>query len=112
MLLALETIGFDVTKIDNANFSTMRKALRDFGRQAQGADIALVYFAGHGMEVDKNNYLIPVDAQLLSDQDVEYEAISIELLNRAIAAMPRAKEQQPPMVLDVIVLTQKLLYLI
>lgn len=78
-------IGFDVTKIDNANFSTMRKALRDFGRKSQGSDIAMVYFAGHGMEVDKNNYLIPVDAQLVSDQDVEYEAISIELLNRAVS---------------------------
>jgi hypothetical protein len=85
MLIALEAIGFDVTKIDNANFSTMRKALRDFGRHAQGADIAMVYFAGHGMEVEKNNYLIPVDAQLVSDQDVEYEAISIELLSRAVS---------------------------
>lgn len=85
MEITLEAIGFDVTKVDNANYSTMRKALRDFGRKAQGAEIALVYFAGHGMEVDKNNYLIPVDAQLLSDQDVEYEAISIELLNRAVA---------------------------
>lgn len=85
MSIALKAIGFDVTKVDNADFSTMRKALRDFGRAAQGAEIAMVYFAGHGMEVDKNNYLIPVDAQLLSDQDVEYEAISIELLNRAVS---------------------------
>lgn len=85
MSIALNAIGFDVTKVDNADFSTMRKALRDFGRTAQGAEIAMVYFAGHGMEVDKNNYLIPVDAQLLSDQDVEYEAISIELLNRAVS---------------------------
>lgn len=82
---ALTSIGFDVTKVDDANFSTMRKALRDFGRKSQGSDIAMVYFAGHGMEVDKNNYLIPIDAQLVSDQDVEYEAISIELLNRAVA---------------------------
>ena len=82
---ALTTIGFEVTKIDDADFSTMRRALRDFGRKSQGSDIAMVYFAGHGMEVDKNNYLIPVDAQLVSDQDVEYEAISIELLNRAVA---------------------------
>ncbi len=82
---ALSIIGFDVTKVDDANFSKMRKALRDFGRKSQGSDIAMVYFAGHGMEVDKRNYLIPVDAQLVSDQDVEYEAISIELLNRAVA---------------------------
>jgi len=48
----------------------MRKALRDFGGRSQDAEIALVYYAGHGIELDGVNYLIPVDAAIESDADV------------------------------------------
>ena len=61
----------------------MRRALRDFGDKARGADIAVIYFAGHGLEVDGNNYVVPVDAVLERDADVEDEAIS---LNRILLA--------------------------
>jgi hypothetical protein len=85
MSVALTDIGFEVTKIEDADFASMRKALRQFSKQARNARIALVYFAGHGMEVDRQNYLIPTDAVLASDQDIEYEAISIDLLNRSVS---------------------------
>lgn len=85
MSVALTDIGFDVTKIEDASFADMRQALRKFSKQARNARIALVYFAGHGMEVDRQNYLIPTDAVLASDQDIEYEAISIDLLNRSVS---------------------------
>lgn len=85
MSVALTDIGFDVTKIEDADFAEMRKALRQFSKKARSARIALVYFAGHGMEVDRQNYLIPTDAVLASDQDIEYEAISIDLLNRSVS---------------------------
>jgi uncharacterized caspase-like protein len=61
----------------------MRRALRDFGDKARGADIAVIYFAGHGLEVDGSNYIVPVDAVLERDADVEDEAIS---LNRILLA--------------------------
>lgn len=85
MSVALTDIGFDVTKIEDASFADMRQALRKFSKKARNARIALVYFAGHGMEVDRQNYLIPTDAVLASDQDIEYEAISIDLLNRSVS---------------------------
>lgn len=85
MSVALTDIGFEVTKIEDADFASMRKALRQFSKKARSARIALVYFAGHGMEVDRQNYLIPTDAVLASDQDIEYEAISIDLLNRSVS---------------------------
>jgi Caspase domain len=67
----------------------MRRALRDFGDKARGADIAVIYFAGHGLEVDGTNYVVPVDAVLERDADVEDEAIS---LNRILlAAEPATK---------------------
>src|SRR5260370_34931373 len=67
----------------------MRRALRDFGDKARGADIAVIYFAGHGLEVDGTNYVVPVDAMLERDADVEDEAVS---LNRILlAAEPASK---------------------
>jgi uncharacterized caspase-like protein len=66
----------------------MRRALGDFSEAAQDADMALLFYAGHGIEVDGTNYLIPVDARLARDFDVEDEAIS---LDRALRAIDRAK---------------------
>src|ERR1700682_6280223 len=55
--------GFDtVVKKFDMNISEMRKALREFGANARDADVAVIYYAGHGIELDGNNYLIPTDA--------------------------------------------------
>ncbi len=67
----------------------MRRALREFSDQARGADIAVIYFAGHGLEVDGTNYVVPIDAMLQRDADVDDEAVS---LNRIlVAAEPATK---------------------
>jgi uncharacterized caspase-like protein len=66
-----------------------RRALRDFADRARDADIALVYYAGHGIEVDGTNYLIPVDAKLERDTDVYDEAFSLE---RVLLAIEPAKQ--------------------
>ena len=66
-----------------------RRALRDFADRARDADIAVVYYAGHGMEVDGTNYLIPVDAKLERDTDVYDEAFS---LDRVLVAIEPAKQ--------------------
>src|SRR5580692_1365161 len=65
----------------------MRRALREFTDQARGADIAVVYFAGHGLEVDGTNYVVPIDAVLERDADVDDEAVS---LNRILMATEAA----------------------
>jgi uncharacterized caspase-like protein len=65
----------------------MRRALREFTDQARGADIAVIYFAGHGLEIDGTNYLVPVDAVLERDADVDDEAVS---LNRILVATEAA----------------------
>ena len=67
----------------------MRRALRDFGDKARGADIAVIYFAGHGLEVDGVNYAVPVDATLERDVDVDDEAIA---LNRFLLAADPATQ--------------------
>jgi uncharacterized caspase-like protein len=78
MAASLKRLGFSVTSLHDATFDAMRRALVQFGRDAQRADMAIVYFAGHGMEVGGENWLIPVDAELRSDRDAENEAITLK----------------------------------
>ena len=85
----LKNAGFDV--VDSRSdlpAAETRRALRDFADRARDADIAVVYYAGHGMEVDGTNYLIPVDAKLERDTDVYDEALS---LDRVLVAIEPAK---------------------
>jgi uncharacterized caspase-like protein len=79
MTETLKTANFDIVEARRDLKATeMRRALRDFADKARDADVALVYFAGHGIEVDGTNYLIPVDALLERDTDVYDEAFSLE----------------------------------
>src|SRR5712675_2830295 len=82
--------SFDVVESRrDLKYMEMRRALRDFADKARGADIAVIYFAGHGLEVDGTNYVVPVDAVLERDADVDDEAIA---LNRILlAAEPATK---------------------
>jgi len=75
---AFERLGFEVLKVKDGTFDGMRRGLLDFARKARGSEIAIVFFAGHGMEVGGENYLIPVDAELKADVDVDHEAISLK----------------------------------
>jgi uncharacterized caspase-like protein len=82
--------GFDivVSKQDLGALET-RRVLRDFSDSTANADIAVIYYAGHGMEVDGVNYAIPVDAKLERDNDVFDEAVS---LDRVLVAIEPAKK--------------------
>ncbi len=65
MAAALERLDFQsVTLLQNATLKTQGNALADFAARAADADMAVIYFAGHGMEVDGENFLLPVDAEL------------------------------------------------
>ncbi len=88
---SLRRIGFEVTESLNLDYNGMRIALRDFAETAAAADVALVYFAGHGIEIENTNYLIPVNATLKSDRDVEFEAIRLDAIVNAIADAPGLK---------------------
>jgi len=82
---ALERLNFKVTQIQNATAQEMRKAVVDFGRAAEGSEMAVVFYAGHGMEVGGENWLIPISAELLSDADIESEAISLRSINLQVS---------------------------
>jgi hypothetical protein len=89
---ALRGVGFQsVTMINDAGRDALVRALSDFAREADGADWALVYFAGHGIEVGGTNYLIPVDARLVSDRDVSVEAISLDQIMTYVEGAKRLR---------------------
>src|SRR4051812_44415451 len=74
---SLERLGFGVTVLQDANYDQFRLALRNFGDLAARAEIAIVYYAGHGIEVAGENWLVPVDGQLRDDADIGTEGISL-----------------------------------
>ncbi len=81
---ALRTAGFQtVTLITDADVHKLNDALHAFQDQALGADVAVLYYAGHGMEMNGVNYLIPVDAKLATDRDLSYEAVTQDLAEQA-----------------------------
>ena len=80
---ALGRLGFDVTTVRDADRAGLNEALRLFARESAGADVSLVFYAGHGIEMDGVNYLVPVDARLARDTDVEYEALPLDRVLRA-----------------------------
>jgi uncharacterized caspase-like protein len=70
--------GFQVELRRNLGGNELRRAIREFSRQTLDADVAVVFYAGHGIEVGGNNYLIPTDAKLESDIDVVDEAVPLD----------------------------------
>src|SRR5258708_4798946 len=76
----LRNVGFEVVEGTNLTRDAMTERLLDFGKKAQGADVALFFYAGHGIAVNGTNYLLPVDANLKSEMDVKLgAAINVDL---------------------------------
>jgi hypothetical protein len=83
---SLRTVGFTVTLKENASLAELQQGIAQFGRAARVADVALVYYAGHGIQMDGDNYLVPVDAKLEDDIAVKLETISLDVLLDSVAA--------------------------
>lgn len=82
--------GFDFVDVRlDLSASEMRRMLREFAGRTRDADMAVIYYAGHGIELDGTNYLIPTDATLETDGDVLDETIPVE---RALFAVEPAKQ--------------------
>ena len=84
--------GFDVVDSErDLGISDLRRVIREFSEISRDADISVVYYAGHGIEVDGTNYLVPADAKLLSDFDVEDETVSLDRVLKALDPVKRLK---------------------
>lgn len=73
----LKELGFQVTLISDGSYEKMKNAVYAFGDQISDVDISLFYYAGHGLEVDGTNYLVPVDADIQSALDVKQKALPL-----------------------------------
>jgi tetratricopeptide (TPR) repeat protein len=86
----LQRTGFDAVKrVSDLGREKFLEALQAFAREARQADWAVIYFAGHGIEIGGINYLVPIDARLETDRDVQLEAIS---LDQVLAAAEGARK--------------------
>lgn len=77
MSATLKSLGFDVTTIENGTYETIKNAIYAFGDRIQDVDVSLFFYAGHGLEVDGTNYLVPVDADIQSHLDVKQKCIPL-----------------------------------
>jgi TonB family protein len=98
MAAALKSLGFEVLAYTNLDQNAMKKAIRAFGAKLRTkGGVGLFYYAGHGMQVKGENFLIPVSANVGSEEEVEYEAIEVGLV---IAQMEAAKNSMNIVILD------------
>jgi uncharacterized caspase-like protein len=92
MATLLRVAGFSVVEARrDLSITDMRRALREFADNTRDADIAVVFYAGHGIEVDGTNYLLPVDAALERDLDVEDEGIALDRILRILEPVKRLR---------------------
>jgi uncharacterized caspase-like protein len=82
MAASLKKVGFDVIVDINTNKSKLENAISAFSKKLSQYKTALFFYAGHGMQVDGVNYLLPVDAVLESKDDVDFQAIPVDLLTK------------------------------
>ncbi|MDX2235484.1 MAG: caspase family protein [Hyphomonadaceae bacterium] len=86
---ALALAGFEVVESYDPDYAGLQRAVRDFSRKLPGAQVGLVYYAGHGVQVGGRNYLLPVDAKLADEASVTSEALDVNQILEALAGQPR-----------------------
>ena len=94
---ALRKLGFLVTHKQDVTQREFEAAIRDFGKNLREGGVGLFFYAGHGIQVDGINYLIPLDAEMLEETDVKYEAVDAR---RIMDAMYNARNNLNIVILD------------
>lgn len=95
--VALRSLGFEVTLLTNLDLRTMDNAIKAFSRQLKPGEVGLFYYAGHGVQVEGENYLVPLQADLDLQADVKYEAVP---LGKVLNAMEAAATQVNILIID------------
>lgn len=86
---SLEKLGFEVIMETDRDLKRMRRALEDFKEDAEGADVALVYFAGHGIEISGENRLLPTDADASSVDTLKTTSLPLEEVRETVASVSK-----------------------
>ncbi len=85
MAATLRQLGFQVIQRENATKAQMEQAVGEFGRALTKGGVALFYYAGHGMQVNGRNFLIPTDATIATEQAVRLESLDVDLVLDQVA---------------------------
>ncbi len=93
----LQELGFQVTLLEDASQKQMKRAIDRFGEQLRDGGVGLFYYSGHGIQVSGRNYLVPLKAEIASEQDVEYESVDA---GRVLAKMDAARNGMNLVILD------------
>jgi len=88
---ALQRLGFDVVSGFDLTNADLRKTVRDFAAKITGADVAFFFYAGHGLQVAGENYLLPIDADLKSEADLDFAALRMDLVSRQMDRESKVK---------------------
>ena len=97
MASVLNELGFEVITLEDASQADMKKTIDDFGNKLVGYDVSLFFYAGHGVQVKGHNYLVPIDANISSENDVEYNCVQA---GRVLSKMEDAGCQTNIIILD------------
>ena len=97
MARALRGFGFEVIERKNQTLEGMNQAISEFGSKIGGSEVALFYYAGHGIQVKNQNYLIPVNARIESEASVPYQGVN---LNQILDEMDNGKSGANIVMLD------------
>jgi uncharacterized caspase-like protein len=84
MAAALKALGFDVVEGFDLNKAAFDRTVRDFAAAVEGASVGMFFYAGHGLQVAGQNYLVPVDAQLLTSTALDFELMKVEVIQRVM----------------------------
>lgn len=94
---AFRELGFEVLLRENASEKDMKRAVEEFGDRLRGGGVGVFFFAGHGIQVGGRNYLVPVDANIRNERDIEIDAIDV---NRVLSRMEDARNRLNIVILD------------
>jgi uncharacterized protein (TIGR02145 family) len=97
MKLALTKLGFEVEEYENLTQRQMKEAIDDFGMKLKNYDVGLCFYAGHGIQSKGVNYLIPVDANLKTEVNVEYDCVEAD---RILSFMEQSGAKVKILILD------------
>jgi hypothetical protein len=97
MAATLRQLGFAVTELENAAQKPMSRALVAFIEALNGAEVGLLYYAGHGLQIKGRNYLVPIDAELASETAARVDSIELDAL---LDALPSAAGRLDLVILD------------
>ncbi|MBI3433937.1 MAG: caspase family protein [Proteobacteria bacterium] len=85
MARALRGLDFDVTLALNVDKAAFEQRIRDFANSLTGANAAVFFYAGHGLQVDGRNYMVPVDAQVADEADLPFALVAVDIVLHRLA---------------------------